>query len=42
MARDLLLPVPEEWEDCARKIKVPFDEEKKYHPEYDGYSPGEG
>ncbi|XP_015485065.1 protein-glucosylgalactosylhydroxylysine glucosidase [Parus major] len=41
MARDLLLPVPEEWEDHARKIKVPFDEERKYHPEYDGYSPGE-
>uniref|UniRef100_A0A8C3UWY7 Protein-glucosylgalactosylhydroxylysine glucosidase n=1 Tax=Catharus ustulatus TaxID=91951 RepID=A0A8C3UWY7_CATUS len=41
MARDLLLPVPEEWEDCARRIKVPFDEERKYHPEYDGYSPGE-
>lgn len=41
LARDLLLPVPEEWEDRARKIKVPFDEERKYHPEYDGYSPGE-
>ncbi|NXU16697.1 PGGHG glucosidase, partial [Pardalotus punctatus] len=41
MARELLLPVPEEWEDRARKIKVPFDEERKYHPEYDGYSPGE-
>ncbi|NWH39629.1 PGGHG glucosidase, partial [Chloropsis hardwickii] len=41
MARDLLLPVPEEWEDRAKKIKVPFDEERKYHPEYDGYSPGE-
>ncbi|NXR75987.1 PGGHG glucosidase, partial [Pycnonotus jocosus] len=41
LGRDLLLPVPEEWEDRARKIKVPFDEERKYHPEYDGYSPGE-
>ncbi|NXH41037.1 PGGHG glucosidase, partial [Dicaeum eximium] len=41
MAQDLLLPVSEEWEDRARKIKVPFDEERKYHPEYDGYSPGE-
>ncbi|NXT71519.1 PGGHG glucosidase, partial [Chaetops frenatus] len=41
LARDLLLPVPEEWEDRARKIKMPFDEERKYHPEYDGYSPGE-
>uniref|UniRef100_A0A8C5IUE8 Protein-glucosylgalactosylhydroxylysine glucosidase n=1 Tax=Junco hyemalis TaxID=40217 RepID=A0A8C5IUE8_JUNHY len=41
LARDLLLPAPEEWEDRARKIKVPFDEARKYHPEYDGYSPGE-
>ncbi|XP_005046647.1 PREDICTED: acid trehalase-like protein 1, partial [Ficedula albicollis] len=41
MARDLLLPAPEEWEHRARRIKVPFDEERKYHPEYDGYSPGE-
>ncbi|KAJ7420779.1 Acid trehalase-like protein 1 [Willisornis vidua] len=41
VARDLLLPVPQEWEDCASKLKVPFDAERKYHPEYDGYSPGE-
>ncbi|XP_069660528.1 protein-glucosylgalactosylhydroxylysine glucosidase isoform X2 [Haliaeetus albicilla] len=41
IARDFLIPVPEEWVDCAKKIKVPFDAEKKYHPEYDGYSPGE-
>ncbi|XP_042641242.1 protein-glucosylgalactosylhydroxylysine glucosidase isoform X2 [Tyto alba] len=40
VARDFLIPVPEEWVDCAKKIKVPFDAEKKYHPEYDGYSPG--
>ncbi|NXT81415.1 PGGHG glucosidase, partial [Zapornia atra] len=41
VAQDLLIPVPEEWVDCAKKVKVPFDAEKKYHPEYDGYSPGE-
>ncbi|NXD14494.1 PGGHG glucosidase, partial [Nothocercus nigrocapillus] len=41
VARDLSLPVPEEWLECAEKVKVPFDAEKKYHPEYDGYSPGE-
>ncbi|NWV03659.1 PGGHG glucosidase, partial [Ptilonorhynchus violaceus] len=41
IARDLRLPAPEEWEERAGKIKVPFDEERKYHPEYDGYSPGE-
>ncbi|NXK87366.1 PGGHG glucosidase, partial [Formicarius rufipectus] len=41
LARDLQFPVPEEWEDRASKLKVPFDAERKYHPEYDGYSPGE-
>ncbi|PKU34093.1 acid trehalase-like protein 1 [Limosa lapponica baueri] len=41
IARDFSIPVPEEWVDCAKKIKVPFDAEKQYHPEYDGYSPGE-
>lgn len=41
VARDFLIPVPEEWVDCAKKVKVPFDAEKQYHPEYDGYSPGE-
>ncbi|NXP54487.1 PGGHG glucosidase, partial [Heliornis fulica] len=41
LARDVFISVPEEWVDCAKKIKVPFDAEKKYHPEYDGYSPGE-
>ncbi|NXI69620.1 PGGHG glucosidase, partial [Anseranas semipalmata] len=41
IARDFLIPVPEEWVECAKKVKVPFDAEKKYHPEYDGYSPGE-
>ncbi|NXJ77509.1 PGGHG glucosidase, partial [Trogon melanurus] len=41
VARDFSIPVPEEWVDCAQKVKVPFDAEKKYHPEYDGYSPGE-
>ncbi|NXS61491.1 PGGHG glucosidase, partial [Brachypteracias leptosomus] len=41
VARDFSIPVPEQWVDCAKKVKVPFDAEKKYHPEYDGYSPGE-
>ncbi|XP_030340922.1 protein-glucosylgalactosylhydroxylysine glucosidase isoform X1 [Strigops habroptila] len=41
LARDLLIPVPEQWLRCAKNIKVPFDAERKYHPEYDGYSPGE-
>lgn len=41
IAQDFLIPVPEEWVDCAKNVKVPFDAEKQYHPEYDGYSPGE-
>lgn len=40
VAREFLIPVPEEWVDCAKKVKVPFDAERNYHPEYDGYSPG--
>ncbi|NWU72359.1 PGGHG glucosidase, partial [Pterocles burchelli] len=41
LARDLSVPVPEEWLDRAGKLKVPFDVELNYHPEYEGYSPGE-
>jgi len=41
VARDFFIPVPEEWVECAKKVKVPFDAVRKYHPEYDGYSPGE-
>ncbi|KAM9557397.1 protein-glucosylgalactosylhydroxylysine glucosidase isoform 4-T4 [Guaruba guarouba] len=41
LARDLMIPVPEQWLRRAKSIKVPFDAGKKYHPEYDGYSPGE-
>ncbi|NXC22622.1 PGGHG glucosidase, partial [Corythaeola cristata] len=41
VARDFSIPVPERWVDCAKKVKVPFDAEQQYHPEYDGYSPGE-
>ncbi|NWI10896.1 PGGHG glucosidase, partial [Crypturellus soui] len=41
VARDLSIPVPEEWVERAEQLKVPFDAERKYHPEYDGYSPGE-
>lgn len=40
IAQDFLIPVPEEWVECAKKVKVPFDAVRKYHPEYDGYSPG--
>ncbi|KAM6115466.1 protein-glucosylgalactosylhydroxylysine glucosidase [Pterocles gutturalis] len=41
IAQDLSVPVPAEWLDCAEKLKVPFDAELNYHPEYEGYSPGE-
>uniref|UniRef100_UPI003AAA9432 protein-glucosylgalactosylhydroxylysine glucosidase isoform X1 n=2 Tax=Centroberyx gerrardi TaxID=166262 RepID=UPI003AAA9432 len=38
---DLLqYPAPKEWQEVAEQIKIPFDEESKYHPEYDGYIKG--
>ncbi|XP_074854059.1 protein-glucosylgalactosylhydroxylysine glucosidase isoform X3 [Carettochelys insculpta] len=40
VARDFQIPVPQDWEEVAKKIKVPFDAARNYHPEYDGYSPG--
>ena len=33
--------VPLEWVDIARKLKLPFDANHQYHPEFDGYSIGE-
>ncbi|XP_072019698.1 protein-glucosylgalactosylhydroxylysine glucosidase-like [Amphiura filiformis] len=30
---------PEEWDDVASKLHVLYDEDKDYHPEFDGYSP---
>ncbi|XP_007885623.2 protein-glucosylgalactosylhydroxylysine glucosidase isoform X1 [Callorhinchus milii] len=33
-------PVRPEWEEIAEKLKVSFDPERQYHPEYDGYTPG--
>ncbi|KAK6182582.1 hypothetical protein SNE40_010234 [Patella caerulea] len=29
--------VPDEWLERAKKIALPFDERKMFHPEYDGY-----
>lgn len=40
VAHDFQIPVPEEWQEVAKKVKVPFDGARNYHPEYDGYSPG--
>ncbi|XP_064169079.1 protein-glucosylgalactosylhydroxylysine glucosidase isoform X2 [Anguilla rostrata] len=33
-------PVPPEWQEVAEKIKIPFDPEANYHPEFDGYKKG--
>ncbi|XP_067849888.1 protein-glucosylgalactosylhydroxylysine glucosidase isoform X2 [Heptranchias perlo] len=41
MASHLQVPVPSEWMKMAEKIKVPFDPEKQYHPEFDGYKSGD-
>ncbi|XP_007947563.1 protein-glucosylgalactosylhydroxylysine glucosidase [Orycteropus afer afer] len=41
LAKDLGLPVPDQWLEVADKIKVPFDPERNFHPEFDGYKLGE-
>ncbi|XP_029412677.1 protein-glucosylgalactosylhydroxylysine glucosidase isoform X2 [Nannospalax galili] len=41
LAEDLGLPVPNQWLEIADKIKVPFDPEQNFHPEFDGYELGE-
>ncbi|XP_022363200.1 protein-glucosylgalactosylhydroxylysine glucosidase isoform X5 [Enhydra lutris kenyoni] len=41
LAQDLGQPVPSEWLVVADKIKVPFDPKQNFHPEFDGYQPGE-
>uniref|UniRef100_G3TC16 Protein-glucosylgalactosylhydroxylysine glucosidase n=1 Tax=Loxodonta africana TaxID=9785 RepID=G3TC16_LOXAF len=41
LAEDLGLPVPDRWLVVADKIKVPFDPELNFHPEFDGYRLGE-
>lgn len=33
-------PAPKEWKEVAEHLKIPFDEELNYHPEYDGYVRG--
>ncbi|KAI1895646.1 hypothetical protein AGOR_G00108370 [Albula goreensis] len=40
LANLLRHPVPQEWSDVANKIKIPFDTEINYHPEFDGYKKG--
>uniref|UniRef100_A0A4W2IMD1 Protein-glucosylgalactosylhydroxylysine glucosidase n=1 Tax=Bos indicus x Bos taurus TaxID=30522 RepID=A0A4W2IMD1_BOBOX len=41
LAQDLGHPVPNQWLVVADKIKVPFDPKLNFHPEFDGYRPGE-
>ncbi|XP_058925021.1 protein-glucosylgalactosylhydroxylysine glucosidase [Kogia breviceps] len=41
LAQDLGQPVPNQWLVVADKIKVPFDPKLNFHPEFDGYQPGE-
>ncbi|XP_012589810.1 PREDICTED: acid trehalase-like protein 1 [Condylura cristata] len=41
LAMDLGRPVPDRWLQVAEGIKVPFDAERGFHPEFDGYELGE-
>ncbi|PIO29416.1 hypothetical protein AB205_0026490, partial [Aquarana catesbeiana] len=41
LATDLQYQVPETWKDVASKLKLPFDSEINYHPEYENYFVGE-
>ncbi|KAM9754785.1 protein-glucosylgalactosylhydroxylysine glucosidase isoform 1-T5 [Menidia menidia] len=34
-------PAPKEWQEVAGRLKIPFDQEFQYHPEFDGYSKGQ-
>lgn len=40
LAQDLGQPVPDQWLEVAERIKVPFDPQQNFHPEFDGYKPG--
>ncbi|XP_058502585.1 protein-glucosylgalactosylhydroxylysine glucosidase [Solea solea] len=31
---------PKEWKEVAEHMKIPFDQESEYHPEFDGYIKG--
>lgn len=37
-ATKMIKGAPKEWVTIATKMYIPFDNEKQYHPEYDGYS----
>lgn len=33
--------IPDDWLTIARQMKIPFDENEQFHPEFDGYPIGE-
>ncbi|XP_077596971.1 protein-glucosylgalactosylhydroxylysine glucosidase [Stigmatopora nigra] len=33
-------PTPKEWQDVADNLRIPFDQECLYHPEFEGYTKG--
>ena len=33
-------PAPTKWQEVADGLKIPFDQESQYHPEFDGYIKG--
>lgn len=34
-------PSPTTWQEIAAELKIPYDPELKFHPEFDGYKKGE-
>ncbi|XP_072574425.1 protein-glucosylgalactosylhydroxylysine glucosidase isoform X1 [Paramormyrops kingsleyae] len=40
LAGQIGYPAPPEWKCIADTLKIPFDSEAKYHPEFDGYKKG--
>lgn len=33
-------PAPKEWEDVADNLLINFDQQSRYHPEFEGYAKG--
>ncbi|XP_061892002.1 protein-glucosylgalactosylhydroxylysine glucosidase [Entelurus aequoreus] len=33
-------PAPNEWQDVAENLQIPFDQQSQYHPEFEGYTKG--
>uniref|UniRef100_A0AAY4DWA3 Protein-glucosylgalactosylhydroxylysine glucosidase n=1 Tax=Denticeps clupeoides TaxID=299321 RepID=A0AAY4DWA3_9TELE len=42
LAEQMHLSAPPEWKEVAEKLKLPFDPQLQYHPEFDGYKKGDG